>query len=187
LSASRSGYENVTVDFTVSCQKEIAQPPKPPSNPGETPLLTLNVIVKETDYNNDGTANVKILVQDYTNRSIANATVTVTGSDVTYITGNDGTVTLANVKDGSYVATASKKGYSQDQTDFAIKFTVTKEPAQQPTTPPVSGGETLVYSVPYIPILIILAILMILFLLWKRRKKKEQVDEGQVKGQKPAK
>ena len=132
-------------------------------------------------YNNDGTANVKVLVQDSYNNAISDATVTITGSDIIYFTGNDGEVTIRDVNAGIYNATASKKGYSEDQTDFTIKFEAKKEPAQVPEQPSIEEETKQIFSVPYCPILIILAIIVILYLLWKRRKKKEQVDEGQVR------
>ncbi|MCX6774214.1 MAG: carboxypeptidase regulatory-like domain-containing protein, partial [Candidatus Micrarchaeota archaeon] len=183
LSASKAGYENVTADFAVSCQKK-ESPKLPPAQPPAEEIKTLKIILQETDYNNDGTANVRLLVRDYSNNSISDAAVNVSGIDILYFTGKEGTVTISNVKNGTYIATASKKGYSQDKTDFTIKFEIKKEPAQQPSQPPVSEEGKLVYSVQYCPILIILAILVILFILWKRRKKKQQVDEAQLKEQK---
>ncbi|MCX6773637.1 MAG: MopE-related protein [Candidatus Micrarchaeota archaeon] len=180
ISASKDGYENVTADFAVSCQKK-ESPKLPPAQPPAEEIKTLKIIVQETGYNNDGTANVRLIVEDFNNNSVSDAAVNVSGIDRLYFTGNDGTVTIRNVNAGAYNATASKKGYSEDQTDFVIKFEIKKEPTQQPTQPPVSGEEKLVYSVPYFPILIILLILAILYILWKRRKKKQQVDEAQVK------
>jgi hypothetical protein len=183
LFASKDGYENITADFAVSCQKREV-PKLPPAQPPAEEIKTLNIIVKEMSYNNDGTANVRLLVEDYNNNSISDAAVNVSGINALYFTGKDGTVTLTNIKNGAYIATASKKGYSQDRTDFTIKFEVKKEPAGQPSQPPVAEEGKLVYSVQYCPILILLAILVIFYILWKRRKKKQQVDEAQVKEQK---
>jgi hypothetical protein len=178
VSASREGYETASYDFAVSCQKR--ETPKP-AEPGAIELLTLNIILKETIYNNDGTANVEFLVTDSYNNPISDAMVGITGNGIIYFTGNDGTLIINSVKGGTYNATASKRGYSEDQTDFTIKFEVKKEPAQVPEKPAIEEETKQIFSVPYCPILIILAILVILYILWKRRKKKEQVDEEQTK------
>jgi hypothetical protein len=176
--ASIDEYETTTAGFAVSCHK--VEIPKPPA-PGVVEILMLNIIVKETAYNADGTANVKLLVQDYNGTILPDALVRISGSDIVYATGNDGTIIIRNVKEGDYTATASKKGYSEDQVNFTIKFEVKKEPAAVPEQPSVGEEAAQIFSVPYCPILIILAILVILYILWKRRKKKESVDEAQLK------
>jgi hypothetical protein len=178
ITASMEGYETAAFDFAVSCQKR--ETPKP-TEPGAIELLTLNIMVQEMTYNPDGTANVEFLVTDSYNNPISDAMVGITGSDIIYFTGNDGTLIINNVQSGNYNATATKKGYSEDQTDFTIKFEVKKEPAQVPEQPIIEEETKQIFSVPYCPILIVLAILVILYILWKRRKKKEQVDEEQTK------
>ena len=173
-SISKEGYESLTIDFTVSCQKkEISQPP--PQQPGEERLGLLKVAVQEMIYNNDGTADVELLVQDSENNPIPDATVKVSGDDVVYTTGNDGTVTVRGNPIGDYTATASKRGYNEDETEFIIMFQAKPEPAAVTEPTPLVEEETKIpYSNLCIPILIILLVLGLLFFLWKRRKKEEE-------------
>jgi hypothetical protein len=176
---SMDGYVNSTITFFVSCQKKEA--PKPPEIVGGVEIIPLNLIVLEMTYNNDGTANVEFLVQDYYNDTIADAAVTISGIDNTFFTASDGTVIAYNVNEGSYVAIATKKGYSQDNATFAIKFETKVEPAAvTEPTPLVEEQTTIPYSNLCIPLLIILLIILFLFFLWKRRKKEEEKKpEGQ--------
>ncbi|MCX6773382.1 MAG: carboxypeptidase regulatory-like domain-containing protein [Candidatus Micrarchaeota archaeon] len=174
ISASKDGYTSTGYEITVSCQKKEITPP--PQQPGAETLSILSVIVQEMTYNNDGTADVKLLVQDSDNNSVPGATVRVSGSDIIYTTGNDGTVTVRSNPTGDYTATASKKGYNEDTADFTIKFQAKPEAAQLPAEQPAitEQGQAIPYLNLCVPALIIAAILAIIFFLWKRRKKEEE-------------
>jgi hypothetical protein len=143
-------------------------------------IVTLQITLLETTYNNDGTANVMLLVQDYNDTMISGATVRVSGFDASYSTGNDGIATISNVPSGSYNATVTKEGYSQDTAEFVIRFETKTEPAAPPKTegkPNVQGSESIFVSFQdYTPWIILAAIVGVVLIWWIRRKK-PQVDE----------
>ncbi|MCX6773477.1 MAG: hypothetical protein NTY68_00575 [Candidatus Micrarchaeota archaeon] len=184
LTSSLAGYETTIVGFSVSCQKNVIPTPPNPQPPAGEAMGNLSIILLETDYNADGTANVKFLVRDYYNHSVSGAAVTISGRDIIYYTDDNGTVAINRLMNGEYTATVSKNGYSSDKASFTIKFEIKKEPAGQPTQNPISEAANIIYTLPWCPILIILAILILLFALWRRKKKKEkeqQVDEQSIK------
>jgi len=144
-------------------------------------FISLNITVQEINYAADGTANIRFIVHDLNSTPIQEATVTVSGSDIGYLTGPDGTVLIRNVDSGDYLALARKTGYTQDNTTFEVRFEIKREPAEVPEQPEIREEAAQVFSVPWCPILAIIAVLVLFYILWKRSRKKGEADEGQLK------